>query len=565
MANILPLNQDYVCGHKEKDKMENQKINGTSFAQMLMGGAAELAAHTEELNSLNVFPVADGDTGTNMCRTIEGGLCEIAEEDEANISHLSSIFAKGVLLSARGNSGVILSQIFAGINEGLSGLETVGAEDLVAAYERGIEKSYAAVQNPTEGTILTVFRESTEYAAKNLKKDSTVEDFFKLHIEQARRSLAKTKEILPALAEADVVDSGAAGYVCIAQGMYETLTGKPVTHHVTPAQEKAKINIDSFTRDSVLEFGYCTEFLLRLTTAKVDPDSFEISTVLSVLEELGGESVVAYQQGDIVKVHVHTFRPGDVLSRMQTFGEFLTVKIENMSLGHTSEPKPVVKPKKKLSVVSVATGDGLCALFQEMGAEQIVSGGQTSNPSIEEFIKAFDACEGENIVVLPNNKNVILAANQAAELYERAKVYVVPTKSLMQGYSALAVITPGITDPNVIVTSASNAAKNMQGCEITRAVRDVTLSGKDIREGDYIAISEGEVVAVAESAEAALEAMLETADTDLCEIITLFVGKDVDAERRAELTERLEEQYPDCEITVYEGGQEVYDYLVAIE
>ncbi len=545
--------------------MENQKIDGNSFAQMLMGGAAELAAHTDELNSLNVFPVADGDTGTNMCRTIEGGLGEIAEEEDANISRLAGVFAKGVLLSARGNSGVILSQIFAGINEGLAGLETVGAADLVAAYERGIEKSYAAVQNPTEGTILTVFRESTEYAAKNLKKDSTVEDFFKLHIEQARRSLAKTKEILPALAEADVVDSGAAGYVFIAQGMYETLTGKPVSHHMTPAQERSKINIDSFTRDSVLEFGYCTEFLLRLMTAKVDPDRFEISTLLSILEELGGESVVAYQQGDIVKVHVHTFHPGEVLSRMQAFGEFLTVKIENMSLGHTSEPKPASKPKKKLSVVSVATGDGLCALFKEMGAEQIVSGGQTSNPSIEEFIKAFDACEGENIIVLPNNKNVILAANQAAELYERAKVYVVPTKSLMQGYSALAVITPGITDPNDIVTSASNAAKNVQGCEITRAVRDVTLGGKDIHEGNYIAISEGEVAAVAESAEAALVAMLETADTDLCEIITLFVGKDVEADRRAELTERLEEQYPDCEITVYEGGQEVYDYLVAIE
>ncbi len=563
--NILPSNQENALGYKEKDKMDNQTINGTSFAKMLMGGAAELAAHTEELNSLNVFPVADGDTGTNMCKTIEGGLGGIAEEEEASISRLVSIFAKGVLLSARGNSGVILSQIFAGINEGLAGLEQVGAADLVAAYERGIEKSYAAVQNPTEGTILTVFRESTEYAAKNITAESTVEDFFKLHIEQARRSLAKTKELLPALAEADVVDSGAAGYVCIAQGMYETLTGKPVERHITPVQEKERINIDSFTKDSVLEFGYCTEFLLRLTTAKVDPDSFEISTVLSLLEELGGESVVAYQQGDIVKVHVHTFRPGEVLSRMQAFGEFLTVKIENMSLGHTSEPKSAAKPKKKLSVVSVATGDGLCALFRQMGAEQIVSGGQTSNPSIEEFIKAFDACEGERIIVLPNNKNVILAANQAAELYERAKVYVIPTKSLMQGYSALSVITPGITDPNAIVTSATNAAKSVQGCEVTRAVRDVTLGGKEIREGDYIAISEGEVVAVAESAEKALETMLKTADTDLCEIITLFVGKDVSDERRVELTERLEKQYPDCEVTVYEGGQEVYDYLVAIE
>ena len=545
--------------------MNHQTINGIAFAKMLMGGAAELAEHVAELNALNVFPVADGDTGTNMSRTLEGGLEAVANEEVAGIGLLSDRFARWLLLSARGNSGVILSQIFAGINEGLAGLAEAGAPELARAYQRGIEKSYAAVQCPTEGTILTVFRESTEYAAKAITSESSVEDFLCLHIEQARRSLAQTKELLPALAEADVVDSGAAGYVCIAQGMYEALTGKSVAYSLSTAQEKEKINIDSFTRDSVLEFGYCTEFLLRLMTEKVDPDRFEISSVLSILEEMGGESVVAYQQGDVVKVHVHTFRPGEILSRMQAFGEFLTVKIENMSLGHTSEQKPASKPQKKLSVVSVATGDGLCALFEEMGAEQIVSGGQTSNPSIEEFIQAFDACAGENILVLPNNKNVILAANQAAEIYGRAKVWVIPTKSLMQGYSALSVITPGISDINAIVTSATNAAKSVQGCEITRAIRNVTLGGKEIREGDYIAISEGEVQAVAESAEAALEEMLGTVDTDLCEIITLFVGKGVSEERRAELTERLEENYPDCEITVYEGGQEVYDYLVAIE
>ena len=545
--------------------MNHQTINGTALEKMLMGGAAELAEHITELNALNVFPVADGDTGTNMSRTLDGGLSEIAETETASIGAVSERFAKGVLLSARGNSGVILSQIFAGINEGLVELGEAGAKELAQAYRMGIARSYAAVQNPTEGTILTVFRESTEYAANALTAESSVEDFLSLHIEQARRSLARTKELLPALAEADVVDSGAAGYVCIAQGMYEALTGKSVEYSLSTVQEKEKINIDSFTRNSVLEFGYCTEFLLRLMTEKVDPDRFEISSVLSILEEMGGESVVAYQQGDIVKVHVHTFRPGEILSRMQAFGEFLTVKIENMSLGHTSEQKPASTPQKKLSVVSVATGDGLCALFEEMGAEQIVSGGQTSNPSIEEFIKAFDACTGENILVLPNNKNVILAANQAAEIYERAKVWVIPTKSLMQGYSALSVITPGISDINAIVTSATNAAKSVQGCEVTRAIRNVTLSGKEISVGDYIAISEGDVQAVAESAEAALEEMLETVDTDLCEIITLFVGKDVSDERRAELTERLEGRYPDCEITVYEGGQEIYDYLVAIE
>ena len=545
--------------------MNNLTIDGKSYAKMLTSGAAMLSAHVEELNALNVFPVADGDTGTNMLKTVEGGLAEISKYNGDSIGELSSGFARGVLLGARGNSGVILSQIFAGINERLQGYSSVTASQLAEAFRGGIARSYAAVQNPTEGTILTVFRESTEYAAEKVTAESTVEEFFTLHIKEARRSLEATKDILPALAEADVVDSGAAGYLCIAEGMYKALTGEELAYNATASKDSAQIDIDSFTRDSVLEFGYCTEFLLRLMSAKVDPDAFEVDTILNILTEMGGESIVAYKQDDIVKVHVHTFDPGMIMARMQEFGEFLTVKIENMSVGHSESTVKKPKSRKKLSVVAVATGEGLTALFKSMGADVIVSGGQTSNPSIEELVEAFKLCESEDIIVLPNNKNIILAAKQAAEIYTDARVHVMNSKSLMQGYSALSVITPGITDTEALLESIQRAIAGVVDGEITAAVRDVTIDGREIHTGDYMAISAGRIVATAPTAEEAAMGMLSEADTDLCEIITLVVGKTVSEERRAALTEMLKDTYEDCEITVYDGGQDVYDYLISIE
>ena len=541
--------------------MSTKIIDGKCYLKMLSGGAASLSLHAEELNALNVFPVADGDTGTNMLKTIEGGLSAAGEAE--SIGEVSRRFARGILLGARGNSGVILSQIFAGLNEVLSERSEADAMTLVKAYRQGIDRSYAAVQKPTEGTILTVFRESTEYAAKNINSESSIEDFYRLHIEEAKRSLQRTPELLPALAEAGVVDSGAAGYLNIVIGMLEALEGKEIVFEPTEKKSEAAVDIDRFTRDSILKFGYCTEFLIRLTTAKVDYKTFEVSEAVSILKELGGESIVAYKEDDILKVHVHTFTPGEVLARMQAFGEFLTVKIENMSLGHTEEAKK--KVKKDFAVVAVAQGDGMTALFTDMGADKIVSGGQSANPAISDFVDAFRACEAESIIVLPNNKNIILAARQAAEIYTDARVCVLNTKNMAQGYAALSVITPGIKDIDALIASAERAAADVIGGEITRAVRDTVVNERVIHEGDYIAISGGEIVAVEGTPEDALLAMLEGADIDLCEIITLFVGKGVSDERRASVTEKLKELYEDYEINVYEGGQDVYDYLVAVE
>lgn len=543
--------------------MSTKTIDGKCYARMLIGGAAMLSIHAKELNALNVFPVADGDTGTNMLKTIEGGLSAVEKDASASIGEFSKQFSRGVLLSARGNSGVILSQIFAGINEVLKEQELADVSIIADAYRHGIERSYAAVQNPTEGTILTVFRESTEYATKNMSEKSTLEDFFRLHIEEAKRSLAETKNILPALAEADVVDSGAAGYLYIAEGMFQALEGHEVNYDIAERKEENAVNIDLFTRDSVLEYGYCTEFLLRLTTSKVDPDSFDVLRIVSLLTEMGGESIVAYKQDDIIKVHVHTFAPGEILAKVQSFGEFLTVKIENMNLGHTETEKK--KLPKEFAVVSVAQGDGMAVLFSQMGADRIVSGGQSENPSIEDFVEAFKACNAKNIIVLPNNKNIVLAARQAAALYTDKPVHVINTKNIAQGYAALSVITPGIKDIDSLVTSAERAAEGVIDGEITCAVRDAVVDGKNISIGDYIAISGGNIVAVENTPEDAVLSMLEANDIDLCEIITLFVGSRVSIEKRVELTERLKEIYDEYEIVVYEGGQEVYDYLVAVE
>lgn len=549
--------------------MSTSILNGKLLKDMLIGGAENMRSNISEINDLNVFPVPDGDTGTNMTLTLEGGLNSIKNVESESIADVIDSFARGALLGARGNSGVILSQIFAGIKEELSHYERVSAIDLSLAYKRGIDKSYASVQNPTEGTILTVFREATEYAAERINEKSSIEDFYKLHIEEAKRSLERTKELLPVLREADVVDSGAAGYLCIAVGMYLALTGKikgTTTLSSLTEEKSAAPDISRFTRESKLEFGYCTEFLLRLTDSKVDVDSFDIECVKELLLSLGGESIVAYKDGDIVKVHVHSFTPGKILDECQRFGEFLTVKIENMSLGHSGEPTPKKKDRAKLSVLTVATGEGMCSLFCELGADGVISGGQTQNPSTEEFIEAFREHDAENIIVLPNNKNVFLAAKQASELYDGANIHIIPTKTLMQGYGALQVITPGITDVDVLVRNIERAAGEVVGSEITVAVRDVTIGGKEVHAGDYIAITDGEITAVADSAEECVIGMLQAVENiDDYEILTLFVGKDVGEERRAGLTERLEELYPDFDVEVYIGGQEVYDYLVALE
>ncbi len=541
-------------------------LDGEMMKKMLLGGRESLRADMQTINDLNVFPVPDGDTGTNMLMTLESGLSGSASE-LLGIGDVMDAFSSGTLLGARGNSGVILSQIFKGIAEGLSGFERVNVGELATAYTQGIKKSYAAVSNPTEGTILTVFRESAEAALAKINDSSSIEDFYRIHVDEAMASLARTKDILPVLREADVVDSGGAGYLAIARGMLAALTGEvTVTDYTATAGHKSDINIDRFTRESVMTHGYCTEFLLRLTDAKCDPDDFDAQTLVGELEAIGGESIVAYKEKDVVKVHVHLFEPGKALLLGQKYGEFLTVKIENMELGHSNTERVKREPKKPFAVLAVATGEGICSLFRDMGADGIINGGQTANPSAEEFIEAFREHPADDIIVLPNNKNVMLAAAQAASLYTDARVHIVPTATLMEGYSALSVINPGVSDVEAIVSGAERAAKGIVDGEITKAVRDVTIDGREIKQGEYISITGGRIMSVADDRDSALLDMLAgVEDMDDREIITLFVGIDVDDEARVEITEKIEEAYPCHELTVYKGKQEIYDYLIAVE
>ncbi len=546
--------------------MNTKILDGRTLRRMLIGAAENIRANSAEINDLNVFPVPDGDTGTNMTKTIEGGIAEIGVLSDPSVSDVSGRFARGSLLGARGNSGVILSQIFAGIDQELTRCDTATAADLASAYHAGVTRAYDSVVNPTEGTILTVFREATEYAAKRVNEDTAIEQFLADHIEEAKRSLARTKDILPVLNEADVVDSGGAGYLCIASGMYAALTGESayeVYRFSADDGASAQVNVSGFTRDSVLEFGYCTEFLLRLQSAKVDPDTFDVKTVISFLESIGGESIVAYKTEDVIKVHVHTFDPGIVLCEMRKYGEFLTTKIENMSLQHNETEN---KKRVPIAVLAVANGEGMAALFKSMGADGIISGGQTNNPSAEEFIKAFDDAAADNIIVLPNNKNIFLAAKQAAEMYGRSKIYIVPTESLMQGYCALSVMAPDPGNIDSVIRSATSAAKSIVDAEITYAVRDASVNGREVKKGEFMALSQHRIKATADNAEDALLGLLSSIeDIDDYEIINVFVGAAVSDECRAAVTERIESTYPDHELIVYKGGQEVYNYLVAIE
>lgn len=553
--------------------MKNVKtLDGNLLKQMLLGGADGIRANIDEINQLNVFPVPDGDTGTNMSLTVESGIAKLTDLEEVTLSSVANEFSKGSLFGARGNSGVILSQFFAGLCASLAEKESADAIELSEAYRDGVKRAYSAVANPVEGTILTVFRESVDYADSFLNSDSTIDDFLRLNIDEAERSLERTRDILPALTEADVVDSGGAGYLCIAKGMLEALVnGNKDSVRGVVSSEKRDINYDLFTSNSVLEFGYCTECLVRLQNLKCDPTAFKEKDFARELEELGCNSIVAIRDGDVLKVHAHTYTPSDILVLCQKYGEFLNVKIENMSLQHSerkSEAKKDIKrnPHKLYGVVTVATGDGLTALFETLGADVVISGGQTGNPSTEEFLEAFEGLNADHILVFPNNSNIMLTARQAAELWKKGNVTVIPTKTLPQGYAALSVFNSALEDIDMQVTDILAAKDGVRSGELTMAIRDTTVDGTPIKCGEYIGILDGKIVTSLDDPVESLCSMIEKIDDlDERELITLFVGADVSEEDRVRMTEEIEDRFDELELQVYIGGQEIYDYLISVE
>ncbi len=553
--------------------MGTKMLDGQTFVRMLAGGAGNIGAKSDEIDELNVFPVPDGDTGSNMTSTVNKGFKNIKDLDvDTSISEVSHLFSNGTVIGARGNSGVILSQIFKGIDTGLSGLDKVDARQLASAYQKGVKQSYSAVVNPTEGTILTVFREATECVLSKMDESSTIEDFYRLHLEQAKDTLSHTKEMLPVLAEADVIDSGGAGYVAIAEGMYRALVDpeyKPEQVEPTKGPAQSNVDISAFTRDSVLEFGYCTELLIRLQSAKVDVESFNTDVILSYLNSIGGDSIVCFKDDDIVKIHVHTKDPGLVLNECRKYGEFLTVKIENMALQHEEiliKNASSAKPKRRrLAVCAVAQGEGMAEKFRELGADIIIG----ENPSTGEFLDGMGQIEADNYIVLPNDGNVVMAARQAAEIKENEgrKVYVVPTRSPMEGYSALSVMVPDSEDMEALAEDLRQTAYNVVSAAVAFATRDADISGQHIHKGDYIAMySKDNIVSDRDDKVSALMDLLESIDGigDM-EIMTVFCGKDVSDDDIKRAQDEIEERWPELQLDMFKGGQDIYSFIVGLE
>ena len=563
---------------KEEKKSDSKKLNlkslgGLLFAKMMKGGASELRANAEEVNKLNVFPVPDGDTGDNMSMTIDSGVASLGDIETDDLAEVLRVASRGMLLGARGNSGVILSQFFAGMAKGLENLEEANSAELGHALELGVAQAYGSVMTPTEGTILTVAREAVEYAVSRINKRSTVQTLFADLVNEMNASLERTPELLPALSEAGVVDSGGAGLLYIIDGLNRVLNGEDLEYDAVPlpVPKAGTLQHGAFGPDSEMTYGYCTELLVQLQNRKCDIDNYDIDALKLYLSKLG-DSIVAFKTESVVKIHVHTLTPERVLARMRKVGEFISVKIENMSIQHTelenSEENAEQKsePPKKYGVVAVSNGPGISAIFTELGTDVIIKGGQTNNPSTSDFIDAFEKINAENIFVFPNNGNIVMAATQAAEIYDKARIYVVPAKNIGAGYVALSSMNFDTSSPDELMNEATEAIERIVSAYISPAVRDADMNGVHINDGDTIGIINKEIVVSApertDAAHAMLDKILAGGDRFL---LTVFVGVDATAEEASALEQYVIKTYPGTEAYFIDGGQEIYPYMFVAE
>ncbi len=540
------------------------------FANMIRGGAATLSANRQLVNDLNVFPIPDGDTGDNMFMTIDSGVAALCNDEYPSLSTSASIAAQGMLLGARGNSGVILSRIFAGISRGLEGVEQADVTLLDKAFETGISEAYSAVSTPVEGTILTVYKDAVRFAGSRIKRDSSLESYFDNFLSELKRSLERTPELLDVLRKAGVVDSGGAGFIYIAEGMQSALRGQDFDADRSGYIRQTKVDLSAFDENSVLEYGYCTEFLLRLQKSKCSPDSFDVDALRSYLNSVG-ESVVVFREGTIVKAHVHTMKPGDVLNYCQQFGEFLTTKIENMSLQHNESPAMqktgigTANPHKAYGIVSVAAGSGIKEVFTSLGCDVVVDGGQSMNPSAEDLISAFRRINADKILVYPNNGNIILTAQQAGSLYKDAQIIIIPSKTIGEGYAAISMLdTENKTDEEIVSEQEEIISGVITGM-VSQAVRDTRQDDLDIRKDDYIGFAGDEIIAVAEDKNTALSELAKKLDADSCDILIVVCGESVTEQESDSLYKELSESYRTKDVIMIDGRQPIYDYILILE
>ncbi len=538
-------------------------INGQLFKTMLDSASNNLSNHHKEVDALNVFPVPDGDTGTNMSLTFSSGVNDSKKCLSDNLSEVAKTLSKGLLMGARGNSGVILSQIFRGFYQGIEGNSEITVEQLAHGFVNGSKVAYKAVMRPVEGTILTVIREGSTRALDYVKEHPmcTVEEYFEELIALSRISLDNTPNLLPVLKEVGVVDSGGSGLVIILEGLQAAVLGKPIL-----SEENDNVTQNAAALPETNEFGYCTEFILRLS--KKGLMTFTENKLKKNLALLG-ESIVVVQDDDIVKVHVHTLTPGEALNMGQRYGEFIKLKIENMSEQHNTiienakEEVKEEKPKSKYALITVAAGEGLKNCFEEYRCDVVISGGQTMNPSTEDFVAAIKSVNAEHIFILPNNSNIILAASQAKEVMEDLDITVLPTKTIPQGVSACLMFNPE-ADKEENIEEMTEAIEHVKTGQVTYAIKDTSYEGLSISEGDYIGIKEKDiVVSTPDMLVATCKLIKELVDED-DEIVTLIVGDGVNEDEVAVVSGYIEKNY-DCEVEIIQGNQPVYSFFIGVE
>ncbi len=551
---------------------QTKEIDGQLFKQMLIGGLHNLKTNIETVNDLNVFPIPDGDTGDNMYSTLLEGIRPIRNSEEHHLGLVAKLVGDGAILGARGNSGVILSQMIAGITDEFSRHERANMNTLAKAFENAVKRAYVSVSEPVEGTMLTALREATEFAVKRMNDSSTVESFLDDYIAETDRSLQRTPDLLPVLKEAGVIDSGGAGILYMMQGFLNGLRGEaPELDSAVEQTNKKQLNLSLFTENSVMEFGYCTEFLLQLTHAKTDISAFSLDAMREKLATFG-DSIVAVKTGTVVKVHVHTLTPGAVLEYAQGYGEFLTLKIENMTLQHNEvlekKEQPVFKKnftRKPFGLVAVADGEGVIAAFKELGADIVIQGGQGKNPPVELFISAFDALNRDTIFVLPDNGNVMMAAREAATLYKQSDVRVIGANTVGDGYAVLAALDYDCGDADQIERNMAEDIAASRCAMVSRAVRNSRAGGLEIVEGDYIGFIEKDILVAEKDKVSAALGLLSKLDAGKNDFIVAFCGASVSEEEREAFVAQASSAYPAAEVYMMDGGQELYDFIIVLQ
>lgn len=557
--------------------MSIRNLGGRSFAKMILAGAHHLSQNAQIVDALNVFPVPDGDTGTNMNLSMTSGAKAVEETNTDHIGKVGVALSKGLLMGARGNSGVILSQLFRGFSKNIEQKETIDAKEFALALQAGVDTAYKAVMKPIEGTILTVAKDAAKKAVAVSATEDQIDRVLELTIEEARASLDRTPDLLPVLKEVGVVDSGGKGLLCVYEGFLASLRGEelppktaslPTLKELVSAEHHKSAQSHMNTED--IEFGYCTEFMVKF---EEDKQSFDENAFREELSEFG-DSLLVVSDDTLAKVHIHAEQPGDVLSYAQRYGSLINMKIENMREQHSSivneekdhspaAPKATAAGKQRFGVVSVAMGEGIADLFKSIGASVVIEGGQTMNPSTEDIVKAIDSIHAETVFILPNNSNIVMAAKQAATVSSR-EVVVIPTKTVPQGMSALLSLneTASNEDNEAAMLEAIDHVKSGQ---ITFAVRDTQIDGIDIAKGDYMGLYNGKITLTAKNQLDAAKELLTQMVTEDDEIVTIIKGEDASSDEMEALEAYIEETFEDVEVEVHDGKQPLYSYILAVE